>query len=478
MTFTRKNCLLYAVTDRSWLGGRTLEEQVEDALKGGITMLQLREKDLPEDEFEQEALRVQQLCRAYNVPFIINDNVALAAKIGADGVHVGQGDMDPAEVRRILGPDAIIGVTAKTVEQAQAAEAAGADYLGSGAVFGSATKTDAIPMTLDRFREICACVSIPVVAIGGVGPQNIRQLAGRGMSGFAIVSGIFAAEDITGRCRELRSTAEELCPAVSAETVMELCGTVRSLRPVVQCITNIVTVNDCANALLAVGASPTMAHHPDEAADLAAFTDALVCNMGATENITAMNQSGKYTRERSHPIVLDPVGCAGSAWRRQQCLDLIEAVHPACIRGNAAEITALALGCDTGRGVDAPASGQFGGDSIADYALALSARTGAIVVASGAVDCIAYDGQYSEIHRGSAWMSRITGSGCMLSSLLGAFLAAECSARSAWACCYMMAVCGERAEARVREAGLGTASYHIALIDELSMFSEKGADFS
>ena len=211
MNATKDQLLLYAITDSSWLKGETLSSQVEKALRGGATMLQYREKHLDDAAFLEEARALQKLCREYHVPFIVNDRVEIALQLDADGVHVGQNDLGPKEVRKILGPDKIIGVTAKTVEQARAAQAAGADYLGSGAVFGTSTKKDAVRMSLDRFEEICESVSIPVVAIGGVTGGNMRQLAGRRMSGFAIVSGIFAAEDIEAQTRELRALAEELC---------------------------------------------------------------------------------------------------------------------------------------------------------------------------------------------------------------------------------------------------------------------------
>lgn len=201
---------LYAVTDRTWLGSQTLYEQVEQALLGGVTLVQLREKELEEAQFEEEGRQLLTLCHRYGVPLLINDNVALAAKIGADGVHIGQGDMPPAEARTILGGDKIVGVTAKTVEQARAAEAAGADYLGSGAVFGTSTKADAKPMDLDLFTEICDSVSIPVVAIGGINKDNARQLWGHHAAGIAVVSGIFAASDITAAARELWEITEKL----------------------------------------------------------------------------------------------------------------------------------------------------------------------------------------------------------------------------------------------------------------------------
>ena len=200
---------LYAVTDRAWLRGRTLPEQVEDALRGGATMVQLREKELDEEAFLQEAITLAKLCHRYGVPLLINDNVDIARRSGADGVHVGQEDMAAARVRGILGPDMIVGVTAKTVEQALRAQDAGADYLGSGAVFGSSTKQNARPMTRETLRAITRAVRIPVVAIGGIHRGNLAELAGTGIAGVAVVSGIFAADDIEQECRILRSLAEQ-----------------------------------------------------------------------------------------------------------------------------------------------------------------------------------------------------------------------------------------------------------------------------
>ena len=203
MNITREQLKLYAVTDRTWLGNETLYEQVEKALKGGVTLVQLREKELDEETFEKEGRELLELCHRYHVPLIINDNVALAKKINADGVHIGQSDMEMQHARELLGVDKIIGVTAKTVEQAKAAQAAGADYLGSGAVFGTSTKADAKPMELALFQKICESVEIPVVAIGGISGDNVLQLKGRKMAGIAVVSGIFACEDIEKGTAEL-----------------------------------------------------------------------------------------------------------------------------------------------------------------------------------------------------------------------------------------------------------------------------------
>lgn len=213
MKFAESMLRLYAVTDRSWTGKQSLYEQVASAIKGGATCVQLREKEADYETFYREAVQLRQLCTKFGVPFIINDNVALALEVGADGVHVGQEDMDARDVRALIGPERILGVTAKTVEQARRAQAAGADYLGSGAVFGSATKLNARPMSRETLRSICDAVSIPVAAIGGIHAENILELRGTGIRGAAVVSGIFAAEDIEGECRILRAKIEEIVKA-------------------------------------------------------------------------------------------------------------------------------------------------------------------------------------------------------------------------------------------------------------------------
>jgi len=210
MKLTKDMMRLYAVTDRSWLRGQTLPEQVEMALAGGATLVQLREKELDEEAFLREAVDMTKLCHRYGVPLLINDNVEIARRSGADGVHVGQDDMNAASVRGILGSEMIVGVTAKTVEQAIRAQEAGADYLGSGAVFGSSTKLNARPMTKERLKSICNAVSIPVVAIGGINRNNILDLAGADIAGVAVVSGIFAAEDIEAECRHLHSLVKRI----------------------------------------------------------------------------------------------------------------------------------------------------------------------------------------------------------------------------------------------------------------------------
>ena len=196
MIFSRDSLLLYAVTDRSWLGERSLCEQVELAIQGGVTCVQLREKNMDEDEMIEEAAALRKVCHSYGVPLIVNDNWHAALKAGADGVHVGIEDSPVAEIRRIAGNNFIIGATAKTVQQAQDAENAGADYLGVGAVFPSPTKKNAVRITRDMLREICGSVKIPSVAIGGITLENVSEITGCGEAGIAVVSAVFAADDV------------------------------------------------------------------------------------------------------------------------------------------------------------------------------------------------------------------------------------------------------------------------------------------
>ena len=209
----KNSMLLYAVTDRAWTGDSKLYQQVEQCLKGGATLVQIREKGLSHEEFVAEAKDIVQLCHSYGVCCIINDDVQACLESGADGVHVGQDDMEAGDVRTLLGEEKIIGVSAHSVEEAQLAQSRGADYLGVGAVHSTWTKTDAAPLTHHDICDICAGVAIPCVAIGGIKLDNMLELTGTGVAGVAIVSGIFAAPDIQAATAALRARAEELVQA-------------------------------------------------------------------------------------------------------------------------------------------------------------------------------------------------------------------------------------------------------------------------
>ena len=213
MNVDKKDLLLYAVTDRHWLNGRTLYSVVKESLDGGVTFLQLREKELDEVHFLEEAKELQQLCREYQVPFIVNDNVDIAISMDADGVHVGQSDMEAGDVRAKLGPDKIIGVSAQTVEQAVLAEKHGADYLGVGAVFPTGSKDDADDVSYETLKAICEAVSIPVIAIGGITQENVKELAGSGICGIAVISAIYARQDIRKASEDLKKETQRMVEA-------------------------------------------------------------------------------------------------------------------------------------------------------------------------------------------------------------------------------------------------------------------------
>lgn len=206
----KSDMLLYAVTDRAWTGKQSLYEQVESALKGGATCVQLREKDLNEEDFLQEALEISALCKRYSVPFFINDNVEIAIQCHVDGIHVGQNDLNAAQVRQRVGEHMLIGVSVHSVAEALEAVKNGADCLGVGAMFSTSTKANANVLSLETLRAICVAVDIPVVAIGGLNKQNLTQLAGTGIDGVALVSAIFSADDIENECRTLRDLMGEI----------------------------------------------------------------------------------------------------------------------------------------------------------------------------------------------------------------------------------------------------------------------------
>lgn len=210
MKVNSETMTLYAVTDAAWTGDQTLIEQVREALEGGISFLQLREKKLSEKDFLKEAVEIKKLADQYKVPFVINDNIEIARKVNADGVHVGQDDMPVEEVRKLLGENKIIGVSAHNVEEAMKAEEGGADYLGVGAVCATSTKSEATVVTMEEMSKICQSVSIPVVAIGGINKDTIMKLKGTGVDGVAVVSGIFGAKNIRKAAKELLEITKEM----------------------------------------------------------------------------------------------------------------------------------------------------------------------------------------------------------------------------------------------------------------------------
>lgn len=210
MKVDRKSMLLYVVTDRTWLGNHSLAVQVEEAIKGGASFVQLREKNISHGEFVKLATSVKKVTDQHKIPFVINDNIEVAKAVNADGVHIGQDDIDAKTARKLLGQKKIIGVSAKTVEEALRAQRDGADYIGSGAIFTTSTKKDANVISIDTLKEICQAVSIPVVAIGGIQESNVLKLKGTGISGISVISAIFSKPDIFIATKKLRVLSGEI----------------------------------------------------------------------------------------------------------------------------------------------------------------------------------------------------------------------------------------------------------------------------
>ena len=207
----QKSMLLYAVTDRMWLkDGEGLTDVCRKVLENGATFLQIREKDLDENTFEQEAEALKELCASYRVPYVVNDSVEIAMDIDADGVHIGQSDMEYRKAREILGEDKIIGLSAGNLQEAIDAEKMGADYIGVGAVFHTDTKKDTTAMSFEELKEITDTVSIPVVAIGGISADNLMQLAGTGIDGISVISAIFGQEDPGAATKKLVELTREM----------------------------------------------------------------------------------------------------------------------------------------------------------------------------------------------------------------------------------------------------------------------------
>ena len=259
---------------------------------------------------------------------------------------------------------------------------------------------------------------------------------------------------------------------LTSEKICDLWSAIQEERPVIHCITNVITINDCANILLAAGASPTMPHHPLEAAEVTERCRALVCNLGATESFEAMLAAARRASEIGHPIVLDPVGVSGSSYRRSLCFELMNQAMPSVIRGNLSEIRAIATQSCTAAGVDAAKEDMIHGKNLDDTAKIvqrLAKNRGTIVIASGETDVISNGNVVYSVHNGSRMMSGITGSGCMASVLLGAFLSIENTLESAAAACCVMGICGELAQRRTRELRAGTGTYRTELIDAVSL---------
>ncbi|ORZ33784.1 Hydroxyethylthiazole kinase family-domain-containing protein [Catenaria anguillulae PL171] len=496
------NLAVYLVTDSGSMlpEGKSVEDQVKAALEGGATLIQLREKSLDTGAFITRARALLTLCRAYNVPLLINDRIDVALAVDADGVHLGQDDMDPKLARAILGPNKYLGVTVHNMHDAERAADAGADYLGTCAIFDTQTKkhkpgfeplgVEGVKAMLTKLAEHHKTRALPVCTIGGLHASNVGAVLKdtatktKKLDGVAVVSAIMAQKDARAATAQLKDVVERELALAPVYATREACQvvsvaaeTLRKLRegkasPLVHHITNFVVMNDNANAALAVGGSPVMAHAENEMEAMTGIASSLVLNVGTLSDtwISAMLTAGRVANARGIPVVLDPVGAGATPYRLATCRTLLSEIKFDIIKGNAGEIAALAnvQGVEQ-RGVD---SGEVAGGEKASVALAvaLAKATGAVVAMSGATDYVARvtaEGktQVVAVDNGTQWLGKITGTGCTTATLVGCFagvLGKANAFEAAVAGILTMCVAGEKAVALAK----GPMSFKVALFDE------------
>ncbi|ORX74951.1 TMP-TENI-domain-containing protein [Linderina pennispora] len=487
---------LYLVTDSGMVpAGSTLSQIVDEAIQGGVTIVQLREKHADTSDFLAQAKLVQQVTKRHKVPLLINDRIDIALAIDADGVHIGQDDMPLHEARRLLGDDKIIGVSVQTREHAEQAVLGGADYLGIGACFDTQTKElkqgsqgpAGIRDVWEHAVEVSGPRPVRAVTIGGVNSYNavhvlICTRTTRGnlpLDGLAVVSAIVAAESPRNAAAILRrqiafafESAWIARTPAARDSIRSAIGdafeAARQNTPLVQHITNPVVINDCANACLALGGSPMMATDASEQADLAPVVSSLVINIGTLNawQVDGMRAAMKQANLRNTPVILDPVAAGATKYRSQIVSEFLKEFGVHVIKGNAGEIAAL-VGSDEMhvRGVDAVGCGF---KDPAGIVRALSLKERCVVVMTGPVDYISDGSSTFAVKNGHKLQGTITGSGCMTGTAVGTYVYAVAHTDPlVGAITGMVAInlAGEHAAQRPDVKGPGT--FRAAFIDEM-----------
>ncbi|KAK8853182.1 hydroxyethylthiazole kinase [Kwoniella newhampshirensis] len=449
---------VYLVTGREFLPpGKDYYESLEESLQGGVTLVQVREKDADTGEFIEVARRTKDVCDRYNVPVLINDRIDVHLAVGTAGIHIGQTDCPIPLARQLVGPDAIIGISIGKVEEAHKAIDQGADYVGIGAVWPTGSKDVRNkkmlgPEGVGEILDILGGTGIKSVAIGGIHLPNLAQLLHASISpisanhldGIAIISDIVASEtpkeaaralrDLVGSFKRVRKTLPDPMAIFGIPTkrdltvdglvtgVMELIRVVKRETPLVHQMTNTVVVNDSANVTLAIGASPIMSTHPRDVADLSPAIGALLINFGTISDKEGMLVAGRQANVNRKPIVFDPVAIGATSYRRETSVDLLSHWQPTIIKGNAAEIGAMAKSTEVAsRGVDSVGSGFSDPGAVVK---ALARKRACIIVLTGESDYISDGSVVLKASNGHSYLGSITGSGCMTGTLIGCFAAA------------------------------------------------------
>ncbi|CEP12285.1 hypothetical protein [Parasitella parasitica] len=485
MAIKRVDYSLYLVTDRSLVPEtKTFLGQIERALEGGVTLVQLREKDTETGAFIDFAFKVKALTRKFGVPLIINDRLDVAQAVDAEGVHIGQDDMPLTTARQILGTTKIIGVSCNTEEEAAIAIRDGADYLGIGAVWFTSTKKNIKePLGIQGVRRILESMQhpIPTVAIGGISAKNACELL-EGSStgeihidGLAIVSAIMAAEDPKAACEELLKLIRHSLSKVGVKAyntvddaiqfAVQAAKNIKDKTPMVHHITNYVVINDNANATLAVGASPIMSTNRQEMEELAAVNGAMLLNMGTLNDVDAMISAAQANSRHGNPVVLDPVGCGATAFRRETLKRFLDECKLTVVKGNAGEILSMAGLGGRSRGVDSVGNNEE--QLMVDAVRTLAKQNNCVIGLTGPTDYISDGGRVFAIENGDALLPLITGSGCMVSSVVACFAAANRDDYLLATVAGILTVTVASEIAASREYVNGPGTFRGALIDEL-----------
>ncbi|EXJ82693.1 hypothetical protein A1O3_06507 [Capronia epimyces CBS 606.96] len=497
---------LYLVTDSTpaILGGKDIVQVVDQAIQGGVTLVQYRDKHADTGVMVDIASKLHAVTRKYNVPLLINDRLDVCQAVGAEGVHIGQDDMGCIEARKILGPDAIIGVTASSVEEAQKAIEDGADYLGIGTTFATPTKTDTKSIIGTRgLQEILAACStgteksVPCVAIGSINASNVQRVLHQSahgsnrLNGVAVVSAIMASTDPRSSARSLldliKTAPQKYYASVAPNTafVTELASQVAQVTSIIKShvtssvlchnMTNTVVQNFAANVCLATGSSPIMSENGPEAPDLARLGGALVINMGTAtpEKLNAFTAGMRAYNAVGAPVIFDPVGGGATAIRRNAVKTLLTAGFFSVIKGNEGEIGAVAGTSTTQqRGVDSGPSVSTAEEK-ANLVKAIALREHCVVLMTGKTDYLSDGARTVAIENGSHWLGKITGSGCALGSVIASYVAVHRQDKflAALAGILHYEIAAERAEARQDCRGPG--SFIPAFLDELYLLGEE-----
>ncbi|RPD78212.1 Hydroxyethylthiazole kinase [Lentinus tigrinus ALCF2SS1-7] len=500
---------LYLVTGRELLPeGKDYLESLEESIKGGVTLVQVREKNTDTGEFLRIAQASKDICRKYNVPILINDRIDIALAIEADGVHIGQTDMPVEKARKLLPPNAIIGMTCNSVEHVRKAVQDGVDYVGLGPVWGTQTKKLTSPVVgvrgIGPLLDALEGTDVKAVSIAGIKWTNALHcmhgsvsLSGRSLDGLAVVSDIVASKDPYTAAKRIATIVNAckanplICfstfhaPDVIKRSVGELLGAVKQYSPIVHQLTNTVVTTQSANATIALGASPIMATAPEEMADLAAVSGGLLVNFGTIQNLDGMLAAGFNYNQNRKPVVFDPVGVGATGYRRTSAAHLLNAWQATVIKGNPGELAALANSTEVqAKGVDSVGTGFA---DPASFVRNLARRERAIIVLTGVTDYVSDGTTVVRLSNGHPLLGEITGSGCMVGTAVATFCAgasmAEASKRApeapedaklvrgdmlvaAVGGVLAITVASELAAARADVKGSGT--FLPALIDELA----------